>query len=380
MKNRRTIITIICMCLVVAAVPLNLSATAYTPAKRSSLVADIKKAVPEESYAGVYVDDDGELVLNVKTGASAAVIVRNMERQDTKVHYVKYSLSELEEMRDALIPYMKAYNIVSLDANEKMNTVDIELSCENSAIYDLLESISIIDTDIIRVTVIEEDVELLFTVANAPPDNIPEEFVEMYDTGDNRDILPTVVIYPGLRIAIENGSELSYVTAGPRRNSTSFYSAGHAVNSTRPYVYDRYGEYRLGHAGSKIFGANGDRCIITISDAGELPESNQMLGPGRYSISGEAVMGDSVEMWGAFSGVSEGVVLATDRTVTFSDGTTVGNLTKASYTCIRGDSGAGVFSVGAGYDTNAECYGLQSIGAFTGDAEVSDYSYFYAFP
>lgn len=141
------------------------------------------------------------------------------------IQTVKYSLAELEAMKDALVPYMLDYDIASLDANEVTTTIDIELWEERDDIYSLIESLEVIDMDIVRLTVLE-NVCIEFTMAEHPPAQIPEEFLTsswdaLEDASEHNESRAMVTIYPGTRIAFRNSS-VSYGTAGPKQASGSF--------------------------------------------------------------------------------------------------------------------------------------------------------------
>lgn len=131
---------------------------------------------------------------------------------------------------------------------------------------------------------------------------------------------------------------------------------------------------------SAVFGSNGDKSTITISPIAQsfdLPSTNKfMIGSGTYTYTSNYSVGTAIEMHGAFSGISSGVIQDVNESIYIDEyDVTVRNLARASYTCQHGDSGAGIFSPNA-FNVTGYCYGIQSIGAFVGDSEVSSYSYF----
>lgn len=63
---------------------------------------------------------------------------------------------------------MLDYDIATLDANEALNTVDIQMWNDREDIYSLVESLEILDMDIVRITVLE-NVHFAFPVAQNPP-------------------------------------------------------------------------------------------------------------------------------------------------------------------------------------------------------------------
>ena len=343
-------------------------------------IVSIVTKIPQEEFGGIYIDENGEIVVNLTqdTSTRRSATISTMLPATVKIERVKYSLYELEAMKTALEPYMLEYNIATLDANEVTNTVDVQLSENNESIFNLIDSLKVIDPSVVNVTVMDSDVHLSLTVADTPPENYPEEFAAMYNRGESSKLsVLDVTIYPGMVIAFHNIS-IGYGTAGPRSTSTAFYSAGHCIDgfNYEPDVYDSTDSRQIGQVISREFGSSGDRCLIRTTKYGKLPSENKfILGSGRYTISSMGIVGTAVEMWGGYSGITSGSVIATNQTVTVS-GTTVKGLTYASYTCEHGDSGAGIFSANASSDTSAKCYGIQSIGVFQGSSPVSIASYF----
>ena len=189
-------------------------------------------------------------------------------------------------------------------------------------------------------------------------------------------------IIPGMNIAVSNsgmaGVGCAYGTAGPRYNDGLFFSAGHLVTGqvSSPKVLP-VSLTEIGRVTSYVLGSSGDRSTILVTNSSfSLPTSNSLgVNGGMYTHTYTSVMGARVEMWGAYSGISTGRVLATNQVLTVN-GITVNNLTKTDYSCQQGDSGAAVFSLNAAYDPYAKCYGIQSIGEFYEDSTVSTYSYY----
>ncbi len=137
----------------------------------------LSQGIPEKIFGGLYLDEAGNLVVNIKEGFVIPLVDgKPIEHgEQIRVETVKYALVELEAMKDALVPYMLEYDIATLDANEVSNTVDIEMWKDRADIYSLIESLEIIDMDIVRISVLE-NVELRFTAADAPPANTIEQY------------------------------------------------------------------------------------------------------------------------------------------------------------------------------------------------------------
>ncbi len=353
--------------------------------------------IPSDQYGGAFIDKTGQTIINVKHGTDVSKISKirlSGTMSSVQFNYVKYSLSELEAMKMALEPYMVAYNIASLDANEVSNTIDVELYTENDALLLLLADLAIVDQNIVNITTLNPDTVIQATYATAPPSEYPEEFLACYETNEGtaeQRATSTYTIYPGMIISFVNSAtDQMFCTAGPRISSTQFHSVGHAM--TGPYMIpDVYHMgVKIGSAASKVLGQNGDRCTITVSNLGRLPATNCFsVGTGRYSISTNYVVGSTVELFGGVSGITSGTVLQKNMTLNviiddngtptdLSDDVTavIGGLSKGNYPCKRGDSGGGVFSSNAQNDTSAKCYGIQSAGEFRGTSEVSTNSYF----
>lgn len=346
-------------------------------------ITELVESIPEEVFGGIYYNEDGDLVLRIKD--TDEMPVSSFTRSATVpvvVEHSDYSLAELEAMKDSIEPYMAQYHITTLDANEAEGTVDVQVSQNYEGLAEILCELCDIDPDILRITISELNIE--YTYASAPAESVPSEYVEYFGLNESSpNSRMAVTIFPGLNIAVNNSGFVdigySYGTAGPRYSSTQFFSAGHLVTGSvsSPKVLAALSSAEIGRVNSYTFGSSGDRSTISVTNSNfVLPTSNSLgVNGGRYTHTYTSVMGASVEMWGAYSGITTGRVLATNQTLTVG-GTTIRNLTKTNYTCRRGDSGAAVFSLNAAYDPSAKCYGIQSIGEFIGDSTVSTNSYY----
>lgn len=108
---------------------------------------EVIEGIDPSIYGGVYYDESGNLILNVKETGAACVYP-----DFVTVRYVTYSLQELENMKTLLEPYRIKYGLVTLDANEATNTVDVEVYEENEEIWNLIASIPGIDASIVRIS------------------------------------------------------------------------------------------------------------------------------------------------------------------------------------------------------------------------------------
>lgn len=358
------------------------AAEAETDSDLNQLATEYLNNIPEAAFGGMYYNEAGQLVVNVKEDSGISLAVPRSG--DVVVNSVKYSLAELEEMKETLEPYMQEYHIVTLDADEVNNTVSIKVNVDDGRIYTLINNLDGLDPAIVEVTILPEDCVIENTVKHCDEieiGEIPEEFAGMYDSeGAERSVTST--IYPGAKIFFEAASGYSQLTAGPRYNSSKFYSAGHGVYMGKTTVYSATTStvvttYKtIGTVTSYTFGTNGDHSLINVSGTASLPSSNSLYGQsGRYTISPGGIVGTSVEMWGSESGITSGKITATNITASV-DGTIVKGLSEASYTCKKGDSGAAIFSAGVSTDSAGVCYGIQSAGYDVDSNKVYHISYF----
>lgn len=371
----------------VCSLPVYATKTEQNSINRDAAIAEAEEYlenIPEEAFGGYYFDEQGQLVINIVNNAETYG-ANEMTVDDfnlVRIEKVQYSLAELEAMKDVFEPYMVEYGIATLDANEVTNTIDIQVYHEEDAILELIDGMDIVDKEIVNVSILQTNISSL--MAYAPPEKIPEEFEDMYKNDETESrIASTVTVYPGMVISFDVNlvtSDLkTYATSGPRKNSTSFYSTGHAIEGLilKPDVYNWNWAYKLGAVTSSVWSTSGDNCIIRTSGSGALPAENKFAsGTGRYTLSTDYAVGDLIEGWGGYSGIVTGKILATNQTVTYG-GVTVRGLVYTNLQCQQGDSGGAVFTRNASSDTSAKCYGVLACGDFLyEDDEISIGAYF----
>lgn len=332
--------------------------------------------ISSNHLGGIYFEDETTMVVNLIESEFNQLSSSIENKNGIKVIYkpVEFSLAELENVKDQLEPFMVEFNIATLDANDVTNKIDIQLYEENSEIYSLVSQF--IDLEYVNISILPKEYKLEFTIATSPPETGNYYSLQNIDTRGTKG-----KIYPGYIIKI--GSDSVYCTAGPRYTSLSFYTCGHApyeyFNRTQTVYFNHYsGLVSIVQTSNVILGTQGDRCLVNVS-GGEytLPSTNSFAtGSGTYTY-GTGTVGTAVEMHGGYSGISRGSIVAVNQSVSV-DGITVGNLTKASYTCKNGDSGAAVFSNNI-TNSSGKCYGIQSIGANPNSSGVYQESYFHAF-
>ncbi len=127
-------------------------------------------------------------------------------------------------------------------------------------------------------------------------------------------------------------------------------TAGHCMEGGAVTWHRRSGDIPLGRA---IAWFNGND--VNQSDYGVVEYSNSDVAPygtiqyrggseGQISRSASAFEGEKVKRVGTMSQDLVGMVLATDATVTYADGTTLRHMVEASNCTVQGDSGGPLFS------------------------------------
>ena len=331
--------------------------------RAGDVASKLSKSIPESEFGGIYLDGDTVHVNIVENSYSkfkdAAAV-----QDGVKVVYnpVKFSLEALQAATDSIFARLneseQSYDIITADANDMTNKIDIEIRPASDEVYEI--AAEYIDLEYVNVIVLPDDYRLDFTFATEPPETAIKNAVE---TNDTKGTLGT--IYPGNVIRI--GANSVFCTAGPRRSSSTFYTCGHAPKeyfnpSQSVYINNpNRGYVSVGNTGSVVLGNLGDRSIVTVSGGQyTLPSKNGfMFGNSTYSYKDGSV-GEEVEMHGGYSGITKGKITAINQEVTVGQ-TVVKNLCKASYTCKNGDSGAAVFSRNI-VNSTGFCYGVHSIG------------------
>ena len=102
-----------------------------SPQIPDEVIGALRRIYPDDEFGGFYLDGD-TVVVNI-TGSEEAARARAEGEtlgDGLNIEYrpVKYPLSVLENVKDALTPCMGEYGISALDANEVTNQVDIYLS------------------------------------------------------------------------------------------------------------------------------------------------------------------------------------------------------------------------------------------------------------
>lgn len=330
------------------------------------------KTIPEDIFGGVYLDENQNIIVNITEENKELIECVQSRFNGEKIIFkkVELSLAYLEEVHAKLNNYMKEYNIAGIDANEVTNKIDIELYKDMPEIYDFLADF--ISIKHVNISVIPEGRKYSFCVKKC--DDSKEEKTL---SAESSQMAATMVLYPGLTI---NKDGYEY-TVGPKYSATTFKTSGHASrygSGTSFYMTVSGIRRKVGTTQSYSLGFGGDHMTVSVNSMYfSLPSTNRFAaGSGTYSITSTHPTGTNIEMHGGKSGVSQGKITGTNQSVYIQDlGITIFNLGRASYTSQGGDSGAGVFSANA-INVTGYCYGIQSIGVFDNNSQISTYSYF----
>lgn len=129
----------------------------------NDVAAIIYNEIPEEYFGGMYINDKGNLIVNVTdTNAVPEASRASMTetRDSVKVIYktVDKSLQELTTVKNKLAKYMVEYGIAVLDADEVTNSVDITLCYDHPKTVEELEALAetLIDLQYVNITVLPE--------------------------------------------------------------------------------------------------------------------------------------------------------------------------------------------------------------------------------
>ena len=275
----------------------------------------------------------------------------------TSVEYrvVEYSLQELETVKDTLAGYMNQYRIAMLDANEMTNQVDVALFNYDSNVRNEILSIAESIHPNIPINFIDySDCTIQSTVAFEKPEYPADSNILDLDSAS---IQSDITVFSGQPIQMNGG----YYTLGPITSSQTAFSAGHGVSMTGTSVYTGFLKL-IGVAHGYYGGRYGDWSRISLGSNVDTAVQHRTASP---------VMGQSVRMLGAVSGITNGSVSNTNIDV-YADAPWA-NLTgmcSATYSCQRGDSGAAILL------SNNSCVGIQSSATFDVNGNWSGVSYF----
>lgn len=331
----------------------------------TSTVNFINSNFTSDEFGGIYYDGD-TLVVNVVDStdfwAHNSAVQKIDSNIDVEYRMVKYSLQELENVKEFLTPLMHDFEISILDANEVTNQVDIFLSNYDEEIIEDIKAYvaeNLFNIDFLNF-IDNGDKVLVSTVAY----DLSASTFDVWDDVilDEAGVARTRY-FPGAGIIIGNGG----YTLGPALSSSQAYSAGHGFHGT-VNIYDSIG-LPIGRATSHYGGSSGDWSSVNIYDSEYYPVVKR----------GTPISGTRVYMIGAVSGETSGKINKTNISVAAeAPYATLTGMCSGTYSCKKGDSGAGIFSQGISdliNSSNGITYGIQSSALFL-DGDWAGESFF----
>lgn len=337
---------------------------------QSDAIEVIGEKISEENFGGIYRDDNGNLVVNVVDLGQAAEICSSLDSQSAdkvKFEKVKYSLDYLEKAVDMLVPYMKEYSIITLDADDQTNELVIcitDVSEDNiTQLLATIESMSIPPecVKIIRKPGVKIQASVKKIDAGPSAETAASNPLERSVNG----IMPGGVITAG---------NYSY-TLGPYRNNR-FYTAAHMFPLWTNITY-RFGNdpvaMVIGQSTNSRFSGSTDIAVIT---------PNSGCGQSDIISYGFAnpIVGDRVTALGAASAAvgnnTSGKVTGLNVQVYLEEYNKHLTLACGDYLCISGDSGAAIFNNFSSIETITTCYGVHSSREVNEDGTLGYSCYF----
>lgn len=328
----------------------------------------IAETIPDCNFGGMYSGEDGLLIVNIVDDIPLN-LYEFVSEQKIEFHQVEYSLSFLENLADALCPYMSEYGIVVLDANDATNKLDICLKDFSR------ENILAIETFVLSLSSSTSMLNFI-DYSNGDISFKGQKITDTYlnsiaKTVESPSPQASMIVAPGYALII---GDYSY-TLGPFRDSRTFYSAGHYVSeSSSVYVPSisvgtvTLPSFYIGSVTKAVFSGNCDASVISLS-------TYQASSDFSYTFTTPNV-NDSIMLNGATSGRTIGTVTRINARVYYeNEGVTLTGMGAGTYTSQPGDSGGPLFSnVDATTPQEIQyCYGVQSGSHFVNDVATESY-------
>lgn len=271
----------------------------------------------DDEFGGVYLDDNGNLVVNIVKGKKEKFLERLDVNENTIIKEVDYSLKEITKEMRFIEKLFKEFDIISVARSEELNTLIVTVEGNYEANKKVIKRISKLEN--IIVVQKENSVSL-------------KDTVKYTINGDST--------------TINSGG---YTIGFAARNSSGdpgFVTAGHGglTNGKNAYC----GIWHCGDVKGHYNDDNVDAAFIKLRDPWIgytwLPTKTFMNGDsyiGVSAVSSYVVAGTNVYAYGAVSGKESGEILASS--VSFEmDGKMFYDFVQADYVAIHGDSGAAV--------------------------------------
>lgn len=292
----------------------------------------------EDEYGGVFINEDGMLVLNIVKGKKNKFIGNVYYDEDIIINEVDYSLKDINNEIKELTKVSKDFNIIAIERSEKDNTLIVTISEDFNKKEKTLKTFSKLK----NIIVVEKN--------------------------DNVELVPTVkYTINGESTTIGSSGLTVGFAAKNSSGDPGFVTAGHITASNGTNVY--YDGSHCGDVdGSPVFSGDVDATFVELRDPwiGHtwLPTKDFMNGDSYYSVNTAdmyIVQGAGVKTYGALSGRESGTILSTSMSFEI-DGVWHTDFVKSDYIAIHGDSGAAVTMPGYwGASTfHVKVIGLQS--------------------
>lgn len=291
----------------------------------------------DDGYGGVYIDDNGILVLNIVEGKVEKFLENVEVDTNIAIKEVQYSLKDIIQAQEELRKIAKDLCITSIARSERDNTLIVTIN--NDFEYNkswLLESIKLDN-----IIVIEDYNEM--TIKNT---------VNYVINGTE-----TVI----------NSSGLTVGFAARRNGDAGFVTAGHVVSSNGDNVY--CGVSHCGDVDGRINSGSVDATFVDLRypliGTKWLPTKEFMNDDTYYSVNTSdyfLIQGVGVSAYGFISGKKNGTIMSTSFDYEDEDGHFRYDFVQSSYYAIFGDSGAGVTMPGywGGSTFHIKVIGIQS--------------------
>ena len=134
-----------------------------SPVNIQNEIENIKSSFSPDVLGGIYIADDGTIVVNLVESEFKKLSSSAEERDGIKIIYkpVRYALYELENIKKQLEPFMAEYKIATIDADEVTNKIVIQLYEENTEINSLVGEY--IDLEYVNISILPEGYSFEFT-------------------------------------------------------------------------------------------------------------------------------------------------------------------------------------------------------------------------
>ncbi|NBI28990.1 S1 family peptidase [Chengkuizengella marina] len=310
---------------------------------------DVKKKVKdnkkyEDDYAGVYIDDDG--ILNINLVNNVEEVSNLIDSNEVKYNKVKNSFKKLDQTMKFLTPRMNELGITSLSLDEMKNKVVIYLKQPD-----------------------EKAIKKINKLVEKGAVEIQEQKLEVVTTAD---------IINGSKAVIGGGALTVGFAAKDSSGNEGFVTAGHLSASTGSSA--KINNKTVGTLQSKKFGSSVDAAFVKAQSGifvTDYTPTKKFTNGNVYEYattsSSDLVQGKTIYAYGQVSGKQTGKILVAYHTEIYA-GKTMTNIVKSSYKAIKGDSGAAVATYlykGSG-SADYVVMGVQSASALTNGNWTSD--------